>query len=289
MKIKLNLRFLKEKYIELPKTATTEIISPITVKKKNYLSLIQNAVEKSAIGFSLSDFLRKNNRILIIVNDATRFTPTEKAIDAIFPMIKDKDVRIIVATGAHRPPTLYELTTVILGKYYNIFRGRIILHDATNDKEVLYIGKTTRKTEVYINRIIKEVDGIIVIGSTEPHYFAGYTGGRKGIVPGIAAYSTIEQNHRWALDEQARILKLKGNPVHEDLVESVRLVLNHVNIFGINLVVDDGHNIFACVAGDIFESHYQSVKYAEQVYVRRINNLADIVIAIVPVLVIRYF
>jgi len=84
-------------------------------------------------------------------------------------------------------------------------------------------------------------------------------------------------------------LKLKGNPVHEDLVESVRLVLNHVNIFGINLVVDDGHNIFACVAGDIFESHYQSVKYAEQVYVRRINNLADIVIAIVPVLVIRYF
>ena len=160
MKIKLNLRFLKEKYIELPKTATTEIISPITVKKKNYLSLIQNAVEKSAIGFSLSDFLRKNNRILIIVNDATRFTPTEKTIDAIFPMIKGKDVRIIVATGAHRPPTLYELTTVILGKYYNIFRGRIILHDATNDKEVLYIGKTTRKTEVHINRVMKEVDGV---------------------------------------------------------------------------------------------------------------------------------
>ncbi len=92
----------------------------------------------------------------------------------------------------------------------------------------------------------------MIISSVEPHYFAGYTGGRKSFLPGIASYKTIEQNHKLALKREACALKLEGNPVHEDMIDALGTVKKE--IFTINTVLDKNHRIYAAVAGDIYES-----------------------------------
>lgn len=78
---------------------------------------------------------------------------------------------------------------------------------------MVYLGKSTNGTEMYLNKIVAEAKKVCAIGSVEPHYFAGYTGGRKAFLPGVAAFETIEQNHLLALHPNAQALSLKGNPV----------------------------------------------------------------------------
>lgn len=264
---------------EIDNNIDVTITSPTNVLISDELRKIENAVTKPILTQSLDHFLKDKQSILIIVNDATRATPTSTVLSTIFPYIKNKNNRIIIATGAHRNPNEDELRR-ILGRTYPYLKDKIMFHKI-NTSELVYLGNTSRLTEVYINKVIKKVDGVIVIGSTEPHYFAGYTGGRKGIVPGIAGYTTIEQNHKFALQEGAQVLKLKGNPVHEDLVEAVELVTRDTEIFCINTVSSANQKIYAVTAGDIFESHYASIPYSNEIFVKSIDKEADIAILLV--------
>ncbi|MGQ4834370.1 MAG: nickel-dependent lactate racemase [Candidatus Asgardarchaeia archaeon] len=281
MKLKLNLAFINERgenFIDIPDHSV--ILEPTIVSSNNPKRLIEESFAAPVSSENFYSFVASHNKLLIVVNDSTRFTPTSLVLEQIFQHVTKDRIYIVVATGAHRSPTETELKK-ILGQFYLGTRERVYIHDANNSGMRFY-GITQRGTEVYINSIINKVDGIIVIGSTEPHYFAGYTGGRKGIVPGIASYRTIEQNHKLALLEDSQILRLSGNPVHEDLVEAVSFVLKEKDIFGINTVLDGYHTLYKVVSGDIFESHKVSVKFANDVFVKRIDNLFDIVIAVVP-------
>jgi nickel-dependent lactate racemase len=119
----------------------------------------------------------------------------------------------------------------------------------------------------------------VIISSVEPHYFAGYTGGRKSFLPGIAAFETVEQNHKLALKPEACALKLEGNPVHEDMIDALKTVKKE--IFTINTVLDKNHRIYAATVGDIHESFQKAVAKADEVFVARIPRKADIVISVV--------
>ncbi len=230
---------------------------------------------------SLELFLKKTNRLLVLVNDATRPTPTARLLAHIRGALdQHADVRFLVATGSHRPPTEEEYE-VILGDLYGHYRGRTVAHDAHCDEDMVYLGISSNGTEMYLNRMVSEADGVLVLSSVEPHYFAGYTGGRKSFLPGIAAYRTIEMNHRLAMSEAARGLALKGNPVHDDMVDALR-VLKDKPIFSIQAVLTGDHSLFKVTTGDIHTSFNRAAAYSREVYCAPISRKTPIVITAAP-------
>jgi len=130
-----------------------------------------------------------------------------------------------------------------------------------------------------INRMVTEAGSILVIGSVEPHYFAGFTGGRKSFLPGVASHRTIERNHEGALSPRSRVLSLEGNPVHEDMMAAMD-ILDEVPIFSIQTVLTADHRIYAVAAGDIHDSFRAAVERAKKVFCVRMGRKADIVVTV---------
>ncbi|MDN5309313.1 MAG: lactate racemase [Methanolobus sp.] len=245
-------------------------------------SEVINAALKSPVGTgSLEDFVKNSDRILILVNDATRPTPTAKVLLRMRDMLKShEDVRFLVATGAHRAPTEDEFL-YIFGEMYGEFRDRIFVHDARRDEDMEYLGVSSNGTEMYLNRMVNESGNIIVIGSVEPHYFAGYTGGRKAFLPGVASYRTIEMNHKHALSDAAQPLAIQGNPVAEDMDDAME-VLRDLNIFSIQTVLTADHGLYAMVAGDLFGSFDLAVEKANEVFCAKCSRKGNIVLTAAP-------
>jgi len=215
------------------------------------------------------------------VNDHTRPTPTARVLEALRPTLSaHPDVRFLVATGAHREPTEGEYR-FIFGDLYDEFADRITAHDARRDEDMAHLGTSSNGTEMYINRMVTEADDILAISSVEPHYFAGYTGGRKSFLPGVASYRTIEMNHRLALSNRARALALDGNPVHEDMVDALR-ELGRMNVFSIQTVLTGDHRLFAVTAGDLHGSFYAAVSEAFKVFCAPLSRRGNIVITVAP-------
>lgn len=227
-------------------------------------------------------FMNTDERVIFIVNDGTRPTPTSKVLEKIYPKIKDKNIFFIIATGCHRAPTVEEYHFIFGREIYEDLRvkGRIHSHDAKKD-EMVYLGKSTNGTEMYINKIAAEAKKVVAIGSVEPHYFAGYTGGRKAFLPGVASYETIQQNHKQALSPNAKALALEGNPVHEDMMDAMK-VLKDIDVFAIMTVLDREHDIYAVTAGDLEKSFYDAIDKADEVFCVEIPDKADIVVSAAP-------
>ena len=209
------------------------------------LKAVNNPVDSS----NLRDFLAGAEEVVFIVNDATRPTPTSKILDIIYNDIKDCNIGFIIATGVHRAPTEDEMK-FIFGKYLEPLRDRIHVHDARRDEDMVHIGTSKNGTEMYVNRLGVKAHKIAIISSVEPHYFGGYTGGRKSFLPGIASYKTIEQNHKYAMRKEARPLVLEGNPVAEDMEDAIKTILDK-EIFSIQTVLDPLHRIYAAKAGHL--------------------------------------
>lgn len=214
---------------------------------------------------------------LVIVNDASRPTPTAEILDSIYEQIPGSAL-FLVATGTHRPPTETELE-IIFGRHLEHIRDRIRIHNARDNETLREVGITAHGTKVILNRLCTELNRILVIGSVEPHYFAGYTGGRKAFLPGTAAYRSIEENHRHALDPGSQPLALKGNPVHEDTMNAL-ILMGPKAIYSIQAVLDRKQQIYAVESGGIVESFHAAVKKAEEVYVASVKEKADIVVAV---------
>jgi len=295
MRVSISTKFYIEE-LSLPDNVDVTLIKPSVkeIRKSQEKDIINNALSNPVSALPFEEYLENKKSLLFIVNDATRATPTSIILKTLLPIVKEhgiSNINAIVATGTHRPPTKPELKQ-IFGESYELFRNRIYIHSSIDKSMLLYYGTTNRGTEVYVNKLIEAFDGIIVIGSTEPHYFAGYTGGRKGIVPGIAGYETIEQNHKFALDDNAKILKLSGNPVHEDLVDAVQLVIekSNIDVYSINTIVNSQGQLYAVTVGDLFAAHLKSVQYANDIFVKKVNHKFDVLIAVVyPPLDINFY
>ncbi|MFP3090053.1 nickel-dependent lactate racemase [Treponema sp. TIM-1] len=239
------------------------------------------AAEKRS-GQSLTEFLRGGRRILIIINDATRPTPTEAILRALIPAleqggIKTEDLTLLVATGAHRKPTEEEYHQ-ILGTFYDKLRVRAVHHDARKDEDMADLGRTRNGTPILLNKRLFEADRIIATGSVEPHYFGGFTGGRKAFLPGIAAFRTIEANHKQALSPSSRSLALEGNPVHEDMMDALPLIT--APIFSFMTVLNKDQQVAAATAGDLLASFYAAVEVARKIFCVSIPTKADIVVSV---------
>ena len=243
--------------------------------------IIAQALEIPVGMEAFSTFARTSDKLLVLVNDGTRPTPTSKVLKELYPILKEHpDVKFLIATGAHRGPTEDELR-YIFGELFDEFRSRIHVHDARKDEDMVYLGGSSNGTEMYLNRLVTETKNILVIGSVEPHYFAGYTGGRKSFLPGVAAYRTIEMNHMHALSEKAAPLALKGNPVAEDMEDAMK-VLNDLRVFSIQTVLTADHGLYAMVAGDLKLSFELAVKKANEVFCTPCGRRGNIVLTVAP-------
>ncbi len=226
---------------------------------------------------SLGEFLAGGKKVVVIVNDATRPTPTPAMLAPMAGELKAAGATFIVATGAHRKPTEVEYHT-ILGQHYDVFRSHTLAHDARDASSLVELGTTRNGTPILLNRAVVEADRVVVLGSVEPHYFAGYTGGRKAFLPGVAGFATIEANHRLALDPHAASLELEANPVSQDMEDA--LVFVPKRVFALMAILDKHQALCAVTTGDLRASFEAAVEKAKAIFAVSIDERADIVVSV---------
>lgn len=264
---------------EIPDEAYIGTFYPKDVKCGNADDVINRSID-SPIGYdSLTSFLEGGKDIVFIVNDGTRPTPTAKVLQALSKRMDLKKARYLVATGTHRDMTEEEYDFVF-GSLYPELKDRIIAHDAKKS-ECIYLGQSKNGTPMNVNKIAVEADRLVIITSVEPHYFAGFTGGRKSFLPGVASYETIEANHKLAMNKSAQSLVLKGNPVHEDMMDALEVIKGKA-IFSIQMVLDRHQHIYKVASGDLNPAFDQAVEWAQDVFCVPIPEKADVVISVAP-------
>ena len=196
---------------------------------------------------------KKDAKIVIVVDDHTREAPTVKMLDALTEEIgiEHKEIRqvtLLVACGTHTAPTEEDLKR-ILGAYMNTYASQLNLeiHDC-DAKDQVFVGTTGRGTPVMLNRSYIEADVKILTGDITLHYYAGFGGGRKSILPGVSSRETIRKNHALLLDDRAKTANIKDNPVHLDMTEAASFAPPD---FVINTVADSSGNLVDAYAGEM--------------------------------------
>jgi len=278
----MKLKYGKEE-IQLP-IENKNIIKILNLKEQEALLNPENRLKtllKNPINsLSLKDLMnqKKAQKILVIVNDITRPTPYEIILPPLLGElhqigIKKENIIFMVATGIHRSNSPEEIKEVF-GE--NIFSAYPFMNHDCDDPHLKDLGPLKSGHELLLNPIISEVDFILTTGVIVPHYFAGFSGGRKSILPGICGRKTIEANHAKMVHLNARAGNLKGNPVHEEMQEAAEKVGVDFNI---NVVTDENHKIVEMVAGELLASWQQGVEVCKQIYIYPIEKKADVVIA----------
>jgi len=226
----------------------------------------------------LSELTKPGDKVVIVVNDQTRSTPSHLIIPPLLDElnktgIQDSDITIIIGCGTHRPPKPDE-TKALLGEQ-TTQRVKVISHDC-KAKDLVFLGKTkTYGTKVYVNKVFAEANLRILTGEVELHYYAGYGGGRKNVLPAVSSEETIQHNHAMILHPKAHTGVLEGNPIHEDMIEAARLAKAD---FIINIVTNGNGELVKAFAGDLEQAFYEAVKLVDEMYKVPIERRADIVI-----------
>jgi len=196
---------------------------------------------------------------LVIVNDGHRSTPTA----AILDWLERLDRRIItspkflVAAGSHEPPST-EHYQKIFGHFWETVKDRVSYHDAHNRQAMTLVGRDEFDAEVYLNKAVTDNERVLIIGSVEPHYFAGFTGGRKALFPGLTDFETIARNHNLANSLEARPMRLAGNPMAEHL-ESLLDLVDTSHITTIQTTSDSHGNISGVFCGSLRDTFKRAV------------------------------
>ena len=239
---------------------------------------IDRALKEPLGSKRLAEFVKPESKVAIVVDDGTRLAPSNVMVPSILDELvaaglKDVNVTVIFACGTHRAVTHDEAVRLLGETIVN--RLKTISHDC-RATDLVDIG-TTRKfgTKVRLNKTFMEADVRILTGDVCLHYFAGYGGGRKSILPGIASEEAVKHNHALLLDPNARTRILNENPVHEDMEEAVKMV--RVD-FALNVVLNSKHEIVRAFAGDVDHVFFEGVKLVDEMYRVQVDRRADIVV-----------
>ena len=215
-------------------------------------------------------------KIAIIISDVTRPCPSYKilpyVLEALYAVgVKDENITIVSGLGSHRKQTPAEWEHLVGSDIFH----RIKVEDSTSNGFVL-VGTSTRGTPFEVAKTVVEADCRICIGNIDYHYFAGYSGGAKAVVPGVCTCATIEKNHAMMLEDGAMVGQIAGNPVRRDLEE----ILEFLPVdFILNVVLNEKKEIVGAVAGDAIKAHRKGCEILDNIYKQYIDELSDIVIA----------
>ena len=234
-----------------------------------------------------NEFFKKGNSVLIILSDITRTTLSQLYLPVIVDRlnnigIADRDITLLCALGIHRQQTEDEHRTLIGNTLYE--RIQIHDHDPLDSSSMTMWGETKRGTPIAINRLLTKADKILLTGSIRFHYFAGFSGGRKSILPGVASFNACVANHLLVLNNtenggrHPRALPgvLEGNPVHEDM-EEASAVFN--NLFLFNTIVSPRRRLLHAVAGNAEEAFKTGCQFLRDNCTIPLSSKAELVIA----------
>lgn len=223
----------------------------------------------------LKDIVKPGEKIVMITSDISRPMPTWVVMPALLDELyaagcKAEDLTLVFALGSHRKHTKEEMIHLAGERAFNEIR--CIDGDSS---DVVHVGVTSRGTPVDIVREVVEADRRICIGNIEYHYFAGYSGGAKAIMPGVSTWDAIQSNHSMMVQAEAYAGNIDTNPVRLDIEEAVDMV--GVD-FILNVVLNEHKEIVYAVAGDLVKAHRDGCAYLDKLYTKKIPQQADIVI-----------
>jgi nickel-dependent lactate racemase len=268
--------------VKVPKRNFIGIIKPYDLPGHlNPYKEIQRAILNPIRSQRLKSIAKHGDKVAIVITDVTRRCPENIIIPILFRELREagvrrKDITVVTALGIHRPMTAREIKAKI-GKTYGLIKA--INHNCYDKNNLTYIATTKYlKTPVWVNKIVAEADIVITTGTVEAHTIAGYSGGRKSIMPGVSGKETIEATHKPILIDNPNVGVgiIKDNPLHEDMVEISRLV--GVN-FIVNVVLNSRNEIVQVTAGDPIVAHEKLISIYNKMYKIKINEIADIIIS----------
>jgi len=260
--------------IEIPKDRLLEVVKPKPSVHRG--QSIPEALAAPVDSEPLPRLVDRNDKVAVVVSDITRPCPTRAILPLVMRSLKAsgvprENVRILIGTGTHRGHTPAEKRT-LLGSYASSI-PQIVDH---NMDSVQYVGTTRRGTRVSVDPLLLDADFALAIGNVDVHYFAGYTGGYKAVVPGLAGKETIERNHSLMTLPNAEPAVVESNPVREDLEEAGGMTgLRYV----VNVVQDERRRIVSSYAGDPIAAQRAAIKTVDDLVKVPVRESADIVVA----------
>lgn len=240
------------------------VLAPPEVEEARPLSAdgVGRAIDQSVASPALDELVAAGDRVVIVVPDATRAAGVDQAMPPLLERlgrcgVPDAQISVLVGGGIHRPPTPDEVRQILGAGVAQ--RLAVNFHDANDAASHVRLGTTRRGTPVELNRRLLDADRVLVIGGIGLHYLAGFSGGRKAVLPGCAAERSIQANHLLSFDTEAlekrpgiESGRLEGNPVHEDMVEAVAML---DPTFLVNTVLNARNEVVAVYAGHWREAH----------------------------------
>ena len=234
-------------------------------EKQNGSRLVAEAMGQPYGGKQLRELAVGKNRATVIISDHTRPVPSKDILPNMLRQLRegnpDIEITLLVATGCHRGTTPEELAAKLGTKI--ALREKILVHDAFDPDTNVNIGILPSGAPLVVDRAAVETDILVAEGFIEPHFFAGFSGGRKSVLPGVCGTVTVYGNHcgSFIADPHARTGVLEGNPIHRDMVVAVKMAkLAYI----VNVVIDDNKNTVAAFAGDPFLAHEAGVAFLER-------------------------
>ena len=262
----------------VPNDISVTVVDPPKRKQTtDVCALIENAMNTPIGTPRLEELVHADEKVTIIVNDQTRPGPNCEIVAAVMQRlekagVEDENILFVVATGSHRAPTDDELDSIIGEDYHK--RIRVHIHDCQNGN--VYLGKTESGLPVWVDELVVKSSFVITTGLIAPHHSAGFSGGRKSIVPGVAGIETLKIHHSLPIRPYEPAMGFyEENPFHLAAVEAARLT----NVrFIVNAVQDIHKQIIACVAGDLEKAHEAGVAICREACTVNVEGEADVVI-----------
>ena len=252
---------IEEKNLEAVLTARIHQFIP----PRGEAELIQDALASPIGAPPLRELSCGKRKVVVVTSDHTRAVPSKLTLPLLLEEIRtgspEADITILIATGLHRSPTREEQIRMF-GRDI-VEHERIAVNDAFQPADFISFGALPSGAEFRVNRIAAQCDLLVTEGFIEPHFFAGFSGGRKSILPGICSEKTVNANHSFQAiaSPRAKTGILDGNPIHLDMVEAAR----RVNVqFILNVALGEQKQVIAAFAGDLEQAHLAGAEFIRE-------------------------
>lgn len=237
---------------------------------------IERAI-KNPIGASFEDFRGAKN-VLIATSDLTRPVPNNLILPPLLAELEKvgvnkENVTIIIGTGLHQVATVEEMKEIVGESFEEL---KVISHDAWDEENLVSLGHTSKGTPIVVNKHYIEADKRILLGVIDPHQFAGFSGGAKGVSIALGGESLVQANHSMLTHPKAILGNMEGNPIREDVDEiGAKVGIDMI----VNVILNSKKEVVHAVAGHYLEAHKVGVKHAQEVLQVKLEEPADLVIA----------
>ncbi len=262
--------------VDVPdKNLLAELVSNPMEHERRGRAAVRYALDNPVGAARLCETVKAGQKVAIVTSDISRPLPSYDVIpdvlDELYKAgVRREDITVVLALGSHRHHTEEEMKHLVGDRCFA--EVRVVDSDPS---DCVHIGTTSHGTPVDFDRTVAESDFRICLGNIEFHYFAGYSGGYKALMPGVSTPDAIQANHSMMISQDACAGKLEGNPVREDIEEAgAMLGVDYI----VNAVLDEHKHIVYAVAGDVVKAHREGCRYLDKMYRKPIPERADIVI-----------